>query len=153
VGDRGPELHVLRAAEHQFTLIGMITRRWPERRAEYEPYPTRVVRIGAALEDAPIDHDHLARLKPSCGERLVEQQAAELSSPGNAYLHVGRADNDQLTPAPGNANQETDGRGRVRLTRHDLAVEDDDASRLEPLDPDYVLEPKPITPGPKAWPL
>jgi len=85
----------------------------------------------------------LSNLKPFRVERLVEPGAARLSSPGGADLHVGRADDVKLTPTPGNANHKTDESGRVRLTRQDLAVEDDDAPRIEPLDPHYVLERKP----------
>jgi hypothetical protein len=124
----------------------MITRGRTKGRDEYEPHLVRVLRIGAALEDASIHDDHVANLEPLCGERLVELQAAGLSSPGGAQLHVGRANDDKLTPTPGNANQKTDGSRRVRLTSHDLAVEDDDAPRIEPLDPHYVLERKPMIP-------
>ena len=146
MGDRGPKLHVSRAAEHQFTLIRVITWGRAQRRAEYQPHSAGVLRIGAALEDASIHHDYVANLEPFSGERLVEPQATELSSPGGAYLHVGRANDDKLAPTPGNANQKTDGFGRVRLSAHDLAVEDDDAPRIEPLDPDYLLERKPMIP-------
>ena len=114
----------------------MITWGRTKGRDEYEPDLARVLRIGAALEDASIHRDDLASLKPSGGERLVEQQATEISSPAGAQLHVGRADDDKLAPTPGNADQKTDGSGRVRLTAHDLAVEDDDAPRIEPLDPE-----------------
>ena len=131
----------------------MVARGRTKRREEYKPHLASVLRIGAALKDASIHHDHLANLKPSCVDRLVEPQAAELSSPGGAQLHVGRADDNKLTPTPGNANQKTDGSRRVRLTGHDLAVEDDDASRIEPLDPHYVLGRKPIVPGPEGGPM
>jgi hypothetical protein len=124
----------------------MVARGRTKHRDEYKPHLASVPRVGAALEDASIHRDHLANLKPSCGERLVEQQAAELSSPGGADLHVGRANDDKLAPTPGNANQETDGSGRARLTRHDLAVEDDDAPGIEPFDPRCVLERKPMIP-------
>ena len=146
MGDRGPKLHVPRAAKHHLALIRMIARGRTKDRDEYKPHLASVLRVGAALEDASIHRDHLASLKPAGGERLVEQQAAELSSPGGADLHVGRADDVKLAPTPGNANQKTDGSGRVRLTAHDLAVEDDDAPRIEPLDPHCVLERKPIIP-------
>jgi hypothetical protein len=94
----------------------MVARGRTKRRDEYKPHLASVPRIGAALEDASIHHDHLANLKPSCGERLVEPQAAELSAPGGGQLHVGRADDGKLTPTRANVKQETDGSGRVRLT-------------------------------------
>jgi hypothetical protein len=146
VGDRGPKLHVPRAAEDEFALIRMITWGRTKHRDEYKPHLARVFRVGAALEDASIHRDDLASLEPSGGERLVEPQPAELSSAGGADLHVGRANDDKLAPTPGNVNQKTDESGRVRLTAHDLAVEDDDASRIEPLDSDCVLEGKPMIP-------
>jgi hypothetical protein len=108
-----------------------------------------VLRIWAALEDASINHDHLVSLKLTCGERLVEQQAAPgpaVLSPAGAELHVGRADDDELTPTAGNANYKTDGSGHVGLTAHDLAVEDDDAPRIEALDRHDVVERKPMIP-------
>jgi hypothetical protein len=146
VGNRGAKLHVPRAAKHQFTLIRMITRRRTERRHEYKPHLARVLRVWAALEDASVHHDHVANLEPLSGEHLVEPQAAGLSSSGGAQFHVSRANDEKLTPTPGNTNQETDGSGLVRLAAHDLAVEDDDASRIEPLHPDYVLERKAVIP-------
>jgi hypothetical protein len=146
VGDRGRKLHVSRAAKHHFTLIRIVARRRTKRRDEYQPHVASVLGIGAGLEDASIHHDDLASLDPSGGERLVEQQAAPGPPLACAELHVGRADDDKLAPTPGNADQKTDGSGRVRLTAHDLAVEDDDASPIEPLDPDYVLERKPMIP-------
>jgi hypothetical protein len=133
-------------------LIRIVARGRTKHREKYKPHPARVLRIGAALKNASIHYDHLADLKPSCVDRLVEPQAAGLSTPGGGQLHVGRADDDQLTPTRANVKQETDGSGRDRLTGHDLAVEDDDASRIEPLDPHYVLERKPIVPQREAGP-
>jgi hypothetical protein len=146
VGDRGAKVHVPRAAEHHFALIRIVARGRTKHRDEYKPHPASVLRVRAGLEDASIHHDHLANLKPFSVERLVEPQSAGLSSPGGADLHVGRADDVKLTPTPGNTKHKTDESGRVRLTRQDLAVQDDDAPRIEPLDSHYVLERKPIIP-------
>jgi hypothetical protein len=134
----------------------MVAPGWTKRRDEYQPHVARVLRIGAGLEDASIHHDPLANLKPACGEQLVEQQAAPgpaVSSPGGAQLHVGRADDDKLTPTRANVKQEADGSGPVRLTAHDLPFEGDDASRIEPIDPHDVLEREPIVPEREAGPL
>jgi hypothetical protein len=144
VGNRRPKLHIAGAADHKFTLIRMVARGRTKRRDEYEPHLASVLRIGAALKDASIHHDHLANLKPSCGDRPVEPEAAGPPSPGGGQLHVGRADDGQLTPSRANMKQQTDGSGRVTLRRHDLAVEGDDACRIELLDPHYVLERKPV---------
>jgi hypothetical protein len=139
VGDRRPKLHVPRAAKHQFTLIRIVVRLRARRGAEYKPHLTSVIGIGAALNDASIHHDNSADLKP-------------LRRAGGARLYVPRAHHGQLAPTRANANQDTDGFRRVRPTDHDLAVQDDDASRVEPLDPQYVLGHKPwssnVRPGP-----
>jgi hypothetical protein len=124
-------------------VIRIVARGRTKHRDEYKPHSARVVRVRAGLEDASIHHDRLANLKPSRVERLVEPPAAGLSSPGGADTHVGRADDIKLTPTPGDANHKTDESGRVRLTRQDLAVEDDDAPGIEPLDPHDVLERSP----------
>jgi hypothetical protein len=135
----------------------MVARRRTKRRDQYQPHLTGVLRIGAGLEDVSIHHDHVASLELPCGARLVEKQAAPgpaIFSPGGGQLHVGRADGDELAPTRANVNQETDETGRVGLTGNDIAVEDDDPSQIESIDPhDFRLELKPIVLEREAGPL